>query len=78
MNNEAEQFGVTQTLSKHNLSQSVFRRWLNQYNEVGVSKLHNYVREINTELDAANEQIWLLKNIVARQQIEIGFQGWAF
>ena len=72
--NEAEQFGVTQTLRKHNLSHSVFRRWRDQYNEGGVSKLHSYVRERNPELDAATEQIRLLKNIVARQQMEIEFK----
>jgi putative transposase len=72
--NEAEQFGVTQTLRKHNLLYSVFRRWRDQYKEGGVSKLHSYVRERNPELDAANEQIRLLKNIVARQELEIEFK----
>lgn len=72
--NEAEQFGITQTLRKHNLSHSVLRRWREQYNEGGVGKLHRYVKERNPELDAANEQIRLLKSIVARQQMEIEFK----
>jgi putative transposase len=76
--NEAEQFGVTQTVIKHNLSHSVFRRWLDQFNEVGVSKLNSYVRERNPELYAANEQIRLHKYVVARQQMEIEFKDELF
>jgi putative transposase len=37
--NEADQFGVTQTLRKHYLSPSAFRRWKKNFNEGGVSNL---------------------------------------
>jgi hypothetical protein len=50
------------------------RRWREQYNEGGVGKLHKYVKERNPELIAANEQILLLKSIVASQQMEIEFK----
>jgi len=59
--------GAITTLRKHNLSSSVLRRWREQYNESGGSKLKSYARQGNPELDPANEQIRLLKNIVARQ-----------
>lgn len=60
--NEAEQFGITQTLRKHNLSNSVYQRWRDQFNEGGVSRLKSYARERNPELDETKEQNWLLKN----------------
>ena len=39
--NEADQLGITQTLRKHNLSHSVFRRWKESFNEGGVSNLES-------------------------------------
>jgi putative transposase len=72
--NEAEQFGITQTLRKHNLSHSVFRKWRDQFNEGGISRLKSYARERNPELDEAKEQLRLLKNVVARLQMELEFK----
>jgi putative transposase len=72
--NEADQFGVTQILRKHQLSPSVFRRWKENFNEGGVSNLQSYSRQRNPELDAAMEEIRLLKNIVAKQSIELEFK----
>ena len=72
--NEADRLGTIPTLRKHNLSSSVLRRWREQYNEGGASKLQSHVRQRNPELEAANEQIRLLKNIVARQQMELEFK----
>ena len=53
--NEADQFGVTQTLRKHNLSHSVFKRWKESFNEGGVSNLQSYSKPRNPELDAIME-----------------------
>ena len=72
--NEADQFGITQTLRKHSLSHSVFRRWKESYNTGGVSHLQSYSRHSNPEVDALEEQVCVLKNIVARQQIELEFK----
>jgi putative transposase len=72
--NEAEQFGITQTLRKHNLSHSVFRIWRDQFNEGGINPLKSYARERNPELDEAKEQLRLLKNVVARLQMELEFK----
>jgi putative transposase len=63
---EADQFGVTQTLRKHQLSSSVFRRWKENFNDGGVSNLQSYSRQRNTEMDALEEQIRILKHIVAK------------
>ena len=72
--NEADQYGVTQTLRKHNLSHSVFRRWKESFNEGGVSSLQSYARQRNPEMEALEEQIRVLKNIVAKQSIELEFK----
>ena len=72
--NEADQLGITQTLRKHNLSHSVFRRWKESFNEGGVSNLESYSRQRNPELDALEDQIRILKNIVAKQSIELEFK----
>ena len=73
--NEADQYGVTQTLRKHNLSNSVFRRWREHFNDGGISHLQSYSRQRNPEVEALAEQIRVLKNIVAKQQIELEFKS---
>lgn len=72
--NEVDQFGVTATLRKHNLSPTVFRRWKDNFNEGGVANLQSYSKLRNPELDALEEQIRILKNILAKQQIELEFK----
>jgi putative transposase len=72
--NEADQLGITQTLRKHNLSHSVFKRWKESFNEGGVSNLQSYSKQRNPELDAIMEESRMLKNIVAKQSIELEFK----
>lgn len=71
---EADQFGITQTLRKHNLSHSVFRKWKESFNQGGVASLQSYSRHRDPEREALEEQIRVLKNIVAKQQIELEFK----
>jgi transposase-like protein len=49
--NIADQFGVTVTLCKHNLSPRIFRRWKENFNE-GVAKLKSYANLLNSEVVA--------------------------
>ncbi|RXK46498.1 transposase [Aquirufa rosea] len=72
--NEADQFGITATLRKHNLSPSVFRRWRDSFNAGGVANLQSYFKQRNPEVEALEEQIRVLKNIVAKQSIELEFK----
>ena len=72
--NEADQYGVSVTLRKHNLSPTAFRRWKESFNEGGVSRLQSYTRQRNPEVEALEEQIRVLKNIVAKQSIELEFK----
>ena len=73
--NEADQFGIAQTLRKHNLAPSVFRRWKDNFNEGGAAQLKSYSRHKDPELEAAAEQIRVLKNVVARLEIELEFKN---
>lgn len=73
--NEADQYGQTATLRKHNLSPTVFRRWKESFNEGGIANLKSYTKQRNPEVDALEEQIRVLKNIVAKQQIELEFKS---
>jgi putative transposase len=72
--NEADQFGVSQTLRMHNLSHSVYRRWKESFNEGGASNLQSYAKQRNPELEDIMEENRMLKNIVAKQQIELEFK----
>ena len=72
--NEADQLGVTQTLRNHNLSHSLFKRWKESLNEGGVSNLQSYSKQRNPELDAIMDENRMLKNIVAKQSIELEFK----
>ena len=72
--NDCEQFGTTQTLRKHNFLHSVFRRWRDQFNEGGVSRLKSFARERNPVLEEAKEQLRLLKDAAARLQMELEFK----
>jgi putative transposase len=69
--NEADQLGITQALRKHNLSHSVFKRWKESFNEGGVSNLQSYSKQHNPDLDAIMQKNRMLKNIVAKQSIEL-------
>ena len=73
--NEADQFGITVSLRKHNLSPTVFRRWRDNFNEGGVASLQSYSKLRNPEVEALEEQIRVLKNIVAKQSIELEFKS---
>jgi putative transposase len=54
--NESEQFGITQTLRKHNLSHSVFLRWKHQFNSGGVTSLKPQYQKIDPEIRALQEE----------------------
>jgi putative transposase len=71
---EADQSGITQTLRKYNLSQSVFRRWKDQFNQGGVGSLKPQYRTIDPELRALQEENNRLKKIIGNQALELEFK----
>ena len=71
---EVEQNGLTETLRKYNLAQSLFSRWRRAYNGEGVSGLKRKYRTVDPavkQLELENER---LKKIVAKQALEIEFK----
>jgi transposase-like protein len=71
---EADQFGITQTLRKHNLAHSVFLRWKNQFNQGGSGSLHPRYRKVDPELRALQEENARLKKIIGNQALELEFK----
>jgi putative transposase len=73
--NEADQYGITPTLRKHNLAHSVFNRWKESFHKGGAASLKSYSRQKDPVADEAQEQIRLLKNVVARLELELEFKN---
>jgi putative transposase len=75
---EAEQYGITPTLRKHNLAHSVFNRWKESFHKGKADSLKSYSRQKDPVADVAQEQIRLLKNVVARLELELEFKNELF
>jgi putative transposase len=71
---EAEQYGTTQTVRKHNLSPSLFLRWKNQFNQGGVKQLEPQYQKINPEVRALQDENARLKKIIGNQALELEFK----
>jgi len=71
---EVEQQGLSETLRKYNLSQSLFHKWRRAYNGEGMAGLKPKYKTIDPafrQLEVENER---LKRIVAKQALEIEFK----
>lgn len=71
---EAEQQGLSETLRKYNLSQSLFHKWRRAYNGAGMDGLRPRYKTIDPtvrQLEIENER---LKKIIAKQALEIEFK----
>ncbi len=70
---EVEQIGLTETLRKYNLAQSLFHRWWRAYNGEGMSGLKRKYRTIDAAVKQLEQENERLKKIVAKQALEIEF-----
>jgi len=71
---EVELQGLSETLRKYNLSQSLFHKWRRAYNGEGMAGLKPKYKTIDPavrQLEVENER---LKRIVAKQALEIEFK----
>jgi putative transposase len=71
---EVEQFGLSETLRKYNLSQSLFHKWRRAYNGEGMQGLKPKYKTVDPtvrQLEVENER---LKRIIAKQALEIEFK----
>ena len=71
---EAEQNGITETMRKHNLAHSLYRKWKKAYNGQGVQGLQPQYRTIDPVMRKLEVENQRLKNIIAKQALEIEFK----
>lgn len=71
---EAEQNGLTETLRKYNLSQSLFHRWRKAYNGEGMEGLKPHYKTVDPEVKRLQQENERLKRIIAKQALEIDFK----
>lgn len=71
---EVEQTGLSETLRKYNLSQSLFHKWRRAYNGEGMQGLkprYKMTDPAYRQLEVENDR---LKRIIAKQALEIEFK----
>jgi putative transposase len=71
---EAEQNGLTETLRKYTLSQSLFHRWRKACNAQGMEGLKPHYKTVDPEVKRLQQENERLKKIIAKQALEIDFK----
>ena len=71
---EADQYGITETLRKHNVAQSLFHRWKREFNHDGISGLQPKYQSIDPEVKQLQSENERLKRIIANQALELEFK----
>lgn len=71
---EADQYGLTETLRKHNVAQSLFHRWKREFNRNGIEGLQPKYHTVDPEIRQLQQENERLKRIVANQALELEFK----
>lgn len=71
---EVEQNGLTETLRRHGVAQSLFHRWRRAYNGEGMDGLKPKYRTVDPEVKRLQQENERLKKIIAKQALEIDFK----
>ncbi len=71
---ESDQYGVTETLRKHNVAQSLFHRWKREFNDQGLQGLRPRYHTIDPEVKQLQSENERLKRIIANQALELEFK----
>jgi putative transposase len=71
---EVQHNGLTETLRKYNLAQSLFHRWQRAYNGEGMEGLKAKYRTVDPEVRRLEQENERLKKIIAKQALEIEFK----
>jgi len=72
---EANQYGTTETLRKHNIGQSLFYKWKLGFDNQGVQGLQPQYHSIDPELKQLQSENDRLKRIIANQALELEFKN---
>lgn len=71
---EVEQGGLTETLRKYNVAQSLFHRWRRAYSGEGMNGLKRKYRTVDPAVKQLEQENERLKKIIAKQALEIEFK----
>jgi len=72
---EADQYGLTETCRKYNLSPSLYQRWKRSFDSNGVSGIQPKQTAADPELKALQHENERLKRIIANQALELEFKN---
>lgn len=72
---EAEQNGITETMRKHNLAHSLYRKWRKAYNGEGMAGLQPKYKTVDPAVKQLELENQRLKNIIAKMALEIEFKS---
>ena len=71
---EADQYGITEALRKHNVAQLLFHRWKREFNHDGILGLHPKYHSIDPEVKQLHSENERLNQIIANQALELEFK----
>ncbi len=72
---EADQYGLTETLRKYNLAQSLFHRWKKEFNQDGISGLQPKYHTVDPEVKQLQSENERLKRIIENQALVLEFKN---
>ena len=71
---EAEHNGLTETLRKYNLSQSLFYKWKHKFDDQGRQGLEDKYRRVDPEKKALEQENKRLRELVGKLSLELEFK----
>jgi transposase-like protein len=72
---EEDLYGITETLRKYNVAQSLFHRWKKEFNQDGITGLQPKYHRIDPEVKQLQSENERLKRIIANQALELEFKN---
>lgn len=68
---EVEQYGIEETLRKHNLSRSLYYRWKAKFDHSGVDGLQDKYYKVDPVVKVLEKENERLRKIIAKQALEL-------
>ena len=72
---EAEENGMLATCRKYEIAQSLYYRWKNRFDQMGIDGLEGQYHRIDPEVRTLEKENERLKKIIARQALELEVKG---
>lgn len=71
---EVESEGLTPTLRKYNLSQSLYHKWRKKFDSEGIAGLKPKYKTANTEVRVLENEVKQLRQLVGKLSLELEFK----